>query len=265
MDAKFERPPGLDIDARAMVARHEAAHAVSMLRLGLGVREVVVNDDNTGYVKPVRNPIGLKSLVTFAAGHAADRRCCPDMIRSSISDASEVELRADLLSMSKRGRRLLVKWAQHEAEALVVRDWELICIVAGELLKHGRLSGRQVTRIVKRYDTDKRAALANIPDLNGLLIARKKRLLRGRKPRRSDVARAAIEALGAKRFIQAPLYKAVADRLCAKGFGERESIEALDQIDIFPQYEIAGGFSVGQRRARLSESGPPVPRRSADA
>jgi len=262
MDAKFERPPGIDNDARAQVALHEASHSVAMLKLRLGVREVMLNQDCSGSATPVGNPIGLKGLIACAAGHAADRRCCPDMIRSSPPDAAKIALQADLLSASRRGRLLLAKWAQAEAEHLVKTEWGLIVAVASKLLKHGRLSGRQVSRIVRRYDANKRTEIEGYlkayPNWQEILKARKQRLLRGRKPLRSDVARAMAEAATNMRFISERLYQATADRLCAKGFAEREVVEALDECDVFPEYEIAKSLSVGERRPRLSESGPPV-------
>ena len=43
------------------------------------------------------------------------------------------------------------------------------------------------------------------------------------------------EAASGVRFIPQRLYQSMVDRLCAKGFAERESVEALDQLDVFPE------------------------------
>ena len=172
-----------------------------------------------------------------AAGHAADRRFCPDMIRSSPPDAAEIELQADMLSTSKRGRRLLVKWAQAEAESLVDREWPTICVVANALLERGRLSGRQVSALVRKYDRAVAAATERYkrehPDWEQKV--RRKVRPRGRPPKRSEIAEAALQAIQAERFVSRKLYGRVVDRLDLRGFTDRAIAEALDGCDVFAE------------------------------
>jgi len=221
MDTLFERPGGGN--ALSVTAHHESGHAVVAHRLRFRVIEAVVRPDGSGEVKyaNTRRSEIVNRVIVDVGGYTAQTRFDPT--HHSPTDRANARENAFLLSGSKRGVNLLLRWAQAEAEHLVKTEWPLIVIIASELEKHRRLSGRQVTRIVRRYDADKRAALAKIPNLEELLAARRKRLLRGRKPRRADVARAAVEAMAVKRFVPAAFYKAIADRMVARGADARRS------------------------------------------
>lgn len=245
-------------DRRDLVtAHHEAGHAVAAIVLGVPVRHATIIPDEPdaqgrtlGHVRFRSGDADLPSLghrllIVTLAGPAAQRRFAPrSPIRANaVCDFHHARLDSETCSSSPAAARSLHRWAQHEARALVAREWLVVEHVAAALIERRTLSGDEIRDIGARVMAARESVAAEYrktrlrePMAIAALVDEHETHWRRLRPvRRADVAKAMMAVMGEVLAlgVDIEIHKiraAVIYQLFAAGFHETFAEEKLDAI-----------------------------------
>jgi ATP-dependent Zn protease len=173
-----------------VVAFHEAAHAALCHCFNLPVSSVEVSEDTGRCVPPSEWSLafsddGIRKLVqreglfrlvvASCSGKAAMDRWygwkskSDDNWRASDDFKQAFKLALQINGGDEKGAELLIAWLARRAELLVERHWPQIHNLAFALLEREKLSGAEITQIMKtrHVNSSAIAAMENVTTRNG--------------------------------------------------------------------------------------------------
>ncbi|MFN8676109.1 MAG: hypothetical protein U0Z70_06995 [Thermomicrobiales bacterium] len=130
---------------RALISTHEAAHAVTTLRLGLSLQSVTLEGDG-GYVSVLDAPSRWReTLVVLSAGDVAVKRAGGTYC--SAQDERDAWAIINRRGFSALEAATVLGDAKRQAEQLVTDHWDTVERVAAALFRTGRLGATDVRRL----------------------------------------------------------------------------------------------------------------------
>jgi hypothetical protein len=134
-------------ESTEQVAFHEAAHCIAALNLGVGVTSATIDptrlrEGALGEVLPARSQTTREALIFLMAGMVATKR----RFGNAAGNGGDIARVQEITTKCGVTRDQLAALYQ-EACGIVDREWRAVEAVAGELLKHGTLTGRRVAAI----------------------------------------------------------------------------------------------------------------------
>jgi ATP-dependent Zn protease len=174
------------VHGQELIAFHEAAHATLFHCFNLSVESVEISEDtghcvtpdewslafsDSGIKKLVQREALFRLIIASCAGKAAmDRwygyKAKSDQNWRASEDRKQALSRAlQINNGDQTGAELLLAWLERRAELLVERHWSQIHKLAFALLEREKLSGAEITQIMKtrHVNSSAIAAMENLP------------------------------------------------------------------------------------------------------